>query len=183
MRYFAKLSLKVLALGVAVLGLAGIGLGQGQTARASKPVTLTYAGYMAGLPVFTMSATVTLPAGVVPGNGGYSISADGQTAGNLRMLYPYQASINASGALKNQGASPQQFTSVSQILGKQEAVTLTYAAGGKVGIDAPGAGGSGAGLCQRHDGPSECRCGADCHIRQDSSVQWDVQAVRWRAAL
>jgi hypothetical protein len=52
------------------------------------------------------------------------------------MLYPYNASISANGALKGQGAVPKQFRSVSQILGKQEAVTLTYGAGGKVGINA-----------------------------------------------
>ena len=140
MRYFDRSSIrtpvKALALTAAVLGAAWIGLGEGEPARAAKPVTLTYAGYMAGLPVFTMTATVTLPAGAVPGNGGYSISADGQTAGNLRMLYPYQASVNATGALKNQAASPKHFTSISQIMGKQEAVTLTYGANGKVGINA-----------------------------------------------
>lgn len=134
MRYFAR----SLFAGAAVLGLAalGLGLGTGAPARAAKPVTLTYAGYMAGLPVFSLSTTVSLPAGTVPGNGGYSIAADGQTAGNFRLLYPYAASVSASGALKNQGAAPKQFRSVSQILGKQEAVTLTYGAGGKVGIDA-----------------------------------------------
>ncbi len=132
MRYFAK---HILA-GIAVLGLAAVGLGLSQGAEASRPVTLTYAGYMAGLPVFSLSTTVNLPAGTVPGNGGYTITAAGQTAGNFRMLYPYAASINASGALKNQAAAPKQFRSVSQIMGRQEAVTLTYGAGGKVGINA-----------------------------------------------
>lgn len=136
MRYFAR----SLIIGAAVLYTGLVGLAGGPwapgKALAAKPVTLTYAGYMAGLPVFTLTTTVTLPAGAIPGNGSYNIAADGQTAGNLRMLYPYQASINAQGALKNQAASPQQFRSVSQIMGKQEAVTLTYGAGGKVGIDA-----------------------------------------------
>ena len=137
MRYFAKpLFAKPILAGIAVLGLAAVGLALGQGAEAARPVTLTYAGYMAGLPVFSLSTTVNLPAGTVPGNGGYTITADGQTAGNFRMLYPYAASINASGALKNQAAAPRQFRSVSQIMGRQEAVTLTYGAGGKVGINA-----------------------------------------------
>jgi hypothetical protein len=132
MRYFAR----SLVLGGALLGLAWAGFGPGQPARAAKPVTLTYAGYMAGVPVFTLTTSVTLPAGTVPGNGAYAISADGQTAGNLRMLYPYQASLSANGALKGQAAAPKQYRSVSQIMGRQEAVTLTYGAGGKVGINA-----------------------------------------------
>ncbi|WP_374650116.1 DUF3108 domain-containing protein [Dongia sp.] len=136
MRYLSK---PVLA-GLVLLGLAAgclaLSAGALSPARAARPVTLTYAGYMAGLPVFSFNTTVTLPAGTVPGNGGYSIAADGQTAGNFRLLYPYAASINASGALKNQKAAPRQFRSVSQIMGRQEAVTLTYGAGGKVGIDA-----------------------------------------------
>lgn len=152
MRYFTRSQLRRIparwlratALGAAVLGLGWAGLALGPSgltlgvapARAAKPVTLTYAGYMAGLPVFSLTTTVTLPAGIVPGNGGYAISADGQTAGNLRLLYPYAANINAKGALKNQAASPRQFNSVSQIMGRQEVVTLTYGAGGKVGIDA-----------------------------------------------
>lgn len=131
MRYFTRpLIVGALALAAAAAALTTL------PATAAKPVTLTYAGYMAGLPVFTMTANVTLPAGTVPGSGAYAISADGQTAGNLRLLYPYQASVAAHGALKNQAATPQQFRSVSQIMGKQEAVTLTYGAGGKVAIDA-----------------------------------------------
>jgi hypothetical protein len=141
MRYLSRsLAPRSLVLVATILGIALSGGGESvfrvPAAQAARPVTLTYAGYMAGLPVFSLTTTVSLPAGTVPGNGGYSISADGQTAGNLRMLYPYAASINAKGALKNQAAAPKQFSSVSQIMGKQEAVTLTYGAGGKVGIDA-----------------------------------------------
>ncbi len=124
----------------ALMGLIAAALvslaGDPGPARAAKPVQLTYAGYMAGLPVFTLSTTVTLPAGAVPGNGAYSISANGATAGNFKLLYPYAANIAASGALKNQKAAPNQFSSVSHVMGRQEAVTLTYGAGGKVGIDA-----------------------------------------------
>jgi hypothetical protein len=136
MRYFSAPLLAGVAL--FALGLAGLATLAATTApaRAAKPVTLTYAGYMAGLPVFSLTTTVTLPAGTIPGNGGYSIAADGQTAGNLRMLYPYQANVKATGALAGQKAAPQQFRSVSQIMGRQEAVTLTYGTGGKVGINA-----------------------------------------------
>lgn len=148
MRYFARsliggipakwlrgrlLRATILGFGLTSLAAGPVGV---SSALAAKPVTLTYAGYMAGLPVFSLTTTVTLPAGIVPGNGGYTISADGETAGNLRMLYPYAASINANGALRNLAAAPKLFRSVSQIMGKQEAVTLTYSAGGKVGINA-----------------------------------------------
>jgi hypothetical protein len=136
MRYLPKPLLAGLALaGLATAALA-FGLWAPQPASAARPVSLTYTGYMAGLPVFSLNTTVSLPAGTVPGNGGYSIAADGQTAGNFRLLYPYAASISATGALKNQKAAPKLFRSVSEIMGRQEAVTLTYGGGGKVGIEA-----------------------------------------------
>jgi hypothetical protein len=107
-----------------------------QGALAARPVTLDYVGYMAGLPVFSLTATVNLPAGLVPGNGGYAISAQARTAGNFQFLYPYQARVDSNGALKSQLAAPKKFYSVAAIMGRQEAVTLTYGAGGKVRISA-----------------------------------------------
>jgi len=135
MRYLSKPILAGLGiLGMIVAGLAVVGAPVAP-ARAAKPVTLTYAGYMAGLPVFSFTTTVTLPDGAIPGNGGYTIAAAGQTAGNFRLLYPYRTDISASGTLVSQKASPRQFRSVSQITGKQEAVTLSYGSSGKVGIN------------------------------------------------
>ncbi|MBL8710737.1 MAG: DUF3108 domain-containing protein [Rhodospirillaceae bacterium] len=152
MRYFsrrAKLGILGRRLGVLLLaGLAGVclgsgGLGSGGGARAAQPVTLSYTGYMAGLPVFSLTATIDFPAGagtgamsLVPGNGGYSLNADAATAGNFRLLYPYRATVVSSGQLSDQTAAPRQFRSVAEILGKQEAVTLTYGQGGRVGIEA-----------------------------------------------
>ncbi len=141
MRYFSlQRPARILFARTFLAGLVAIGFltlaGSSEPARASKPMKLTYAGYMAGLPVFALSTSVTLPAGTVPGNGTYNIAANGGTAGNFKLLYPYAANISATGALKNLKAAPREFRSVSAIMGRQEAVTLTYAAGGKVGINA-----------------------------------------------
>jgi hypothetical protein len=133
MRYFGRIGFS-LALGLGVLGSLG-GL-----ARAAEPVTLTYTGYMAGLPVFSLTATVELPAGqgvgLVPGSGRYSLNADAATIGNFRLLYPYRATMVSTGNLAGATAAPKQFRSVADIVGKQEAVTLTYGKGGHVAIDA-----------------------------------------------
>lgn len=133
MRYFGRIST---VLGLSLLAL-GLPLGAGL--RAAQPVTLTYTGYMAGLPVFSLTATVALPAGnaaPVPGNGAYSLNADAATIGNFRLLYPYRTTVVASGKLAEQQAIPKQFRSVADIMGKQEAVTLSYGAGGNVAIEA-----------------------------------------------
>lgn len=106
-------------------------------AKAAQPVTLTYTGYMAGLPVFSLTAQVELPAGgTAPGDGRYSLNADAATIGNFRLLYPYRATVVTAGALADQQAQPKQFRSVADIMGKQEAVTLTYGSSGSVAIDA-----------------------------------------------
>lgn len=133
MRYFKKIG--------AVLGLC-LGFAAGP-AMAAQPVTLTYTGYMAGLPVFTLTANVELPAGqgsgaaiLIPGDGRYSLNADAATSGNFRLLYPYRATIVANGHLAAQAASPKQFRSVAEIVGKQESVALTYGSGGAVAIEA-----------------------------------------------
>ena len=128
MRYLGKL-------GAAMSLLAASLIGTG--AQAAQPVTLTYTGYMAGLPVFTLTATVELPGnGVVPGDGRYSLNADASTIGNFRLLYPYRATMVTAGSLAAQQAKPKQFRSIADIMGKQEAVTLTYGSGGTVAIEA-----------------------------------------------
>ncbi|WP_374375075.1 DUF3108 domain-containing protein [Dongia sp.] len=137
MRYLSRIGFS-LGLGLLVSGgLAG-------PAQAAEPVTLTYTGYMAGLPVFSLTATVELPAGqgseagaeLVPGNGRYSLNADAATTGNFRFLYPYRATMVSTGNLAGATAAPKQFRSVADIVGKQEAVTLTYGKGGNVAIEA-----------------------------------------------
>jgi hypothetical protein len=136
MRYFTRIGC------AAALGLLALG-GLGGPARAAEPVTLSYTGYMAGLPVFSLTATVELPAGqgtgqagLVPGNGRYSLNADAATIGNFRLLYPYRATLVSTGNLTGKTAAPKQFRSVADIVGKQEAVTLTYGQGGNVAIEA-----------------------------------------------
>jgi hypothetical protein len=135
MRYFGR-SIAIVALGL----VFGLPLGPGPfvpAARAAEPVTLTYTGYMAGLPVFSLTAQVKLPGeGRAPGNGAYSLNADAATSGNFRLLYPYRATMVSSGRLAGQKAAPAQFRSVADIMGKQEAVTLTYGQGGAVAIEA-----------------------------------------------
>ncbi|TDQ84278.1 uncharacterized protein DUF3108 [Dongia mobilis] len=139
MRYFGR-QFASLASGLAsglISGLAfWLSLGA-LPAQAAEPVTLTYTGYMAGLPVFSLTAQVKLPGeGKAAGNGAYSLNADAATSGNFRLLYPYRATMVSSGSLAEQKAAPKQFRSVAEIMGRQEAVTLTYGQGGAVAIEA-----------------------------------------------
>lgn len=133
MRYFRAIQ--------AFLGLS-LALAAGP-ANAAQQVTLTYTGYMAGLPVFNLTANVELPTGqgsgaavLIPGDGRYSLNADAATIGNFRLLYPYRATVVSTGHLADQAAAPQQFRSVADIVGKQESVVLTYGKGGAVAIEA-----------------------------------------------
>lgn len=104
---------------------------------AADPVTLTYTGYMAGMPVFSLTAQVQMPGeGGGTGNGAYSLNADAATSGNFRLLYPYRATVVSNGRLADQMAVPTLFRSVAEVMGRQEAVTLTYGKAGAVAIEA-----------------------------------------------
>lgn len=103
---------------------------------AANPTTLTYVGYLAGLPVMTVSAAVDLPAGAKPAQGGYTVSAEIGTTGSFAALYPYHMSIISQGRLAKAKAQPKQFRSVGRIYQKQESVTLNYGANGEVSITA-----------------------------------------------
>jgi hypothetical protein len=101
---------------------------------AANPSTLTYVGYLAGLPVMTISATVDLPAGLKPAQGAYLVNAEIGTTGTFASLYPYHQSIAAQGRLAQTKAQPKQFRSVGRIYQKQESVTLNYGPNGQVSI-------------------------------------------------
>jgi len=118
--------------GLAVLGwLAGIA-----PAAAANQVQLSYLGYVAGAPVLTLRANITVPEGSKPGDGAYTIAADIATIGNLAVLYPFTQSLQATGALKGGKARPANYRSTMRIWNRQEFIDLTYAANGAVGIRA-----------------------------------------------
>jgi hypothetical protein len=106
----------------------------------AKPVTLNYLAYMLGYPVLSMTAQVDLPvaAGANPrvADGGYSLQANIVTQGSLGTLYPYRMQVASHGKLARAGVQPGQFRSEGQVMQQVESVTLTYGAGGKVGIQA-----------------------------------------------
>jgi hypothetical protein len=97
---------------------------------------LGYVGYIAGAPVLNLRANITVPEGVRPGDGAYKVTADIATIGNLAVLYPFTQSVQAAGALRGGKARPATYTSTMRIWSRQEAVTLTYAPNGAVGIQA-----------------------------------------------
>jgi hypothetical protein len=105
-------------------------------AAAANQAKLSYVGYIAGAPVLNLDAQITVPAGTRPGDGAYTIAADIATMGNLAMLYPYTQSLRATGALKGGKARPARYNSTLRVWDRQESVTLTYAPGGAVGIEA-----------------------------------------------
>jgi len=127
-----------LLLGLAMLVSAA---GIGSTSAAAGQKTLTYLGYLAGVPVLNLTATVTVPvsgggAMAAPVTGAYQINAQMGTIGNLAMLYPYQASMAANGRMSVGRPTPQQFKSNQTIWQKQESITLTYDGAGDVSITA-----------------------------------------------
>ena len=116
---------------IAVL-LAGLA----PAAAAANQAQLSYVGYLAGAPVLSLEANITVPAGTKPGDGAYFISADVATLGNLALLYPFTQTLQANGSLKGGKASPSQYQSTMRIFSRQESVVLTYAPNGAVGIEA-----------------------------------------------
>lgn len=105
-------------------------------AAAANQARLSYVGYLAGAPVLTLAADITVPDGVKPGDGAYAIAADMATIGNLAVLYPYTQSLQATGAMKGGKARPARYQSTMRIWNRQESIALTYAPGGAVGIQA-----------------------------------------------
>lgn len=128
-----KIRLGYRALGVAIAGLLA---GLAPVAAAANQTQLSYVGYLAGAPVLSLDANITVPSGAKPGDGAYFISADLATLGNLALLYPFTQRLQANGALKGGKASPSQYQSTMRIFSRQESVRLTYAPNGAVGIEA-----------------------------------------------
>lgn len=105
-------------------------------AAADNRAHLTYVGYLGGAPVLSLGANITVPEGTKPQNGGYVVSADIATTGNLAMLYPFTQSLKASGALKGHRPHPASYRSDLQVWNRRESIALSYAANGAVGIEA-----------------------------------------------
>lgn len=116
--------------------LAALGWLAAAMPASANQAQLGYVGYLAGAPVLTLTANITVPEGAKPGDGAYAIAADIATTGNLAVLYPYTQSLQAKGSLKGGKARPANYQSTMRVWSKQELVSLTYAANGAVGIKA-----------------------------------------------
>jgi hypothetical protein len=117
--------------------LAALGWLAGMTpAVAANRAQLSYVGYLAGAPVLTLNANITVPEGTKPGDGAYTIAADIATIGNLAVLYPFTQSLQATGALKGGKARPGSYQSTMRIWSRQEFIALSYDGNGQVGIRA-----------------------------------------------
>lgn len=116
--------------------VAAAGLLASVVPAAANQAQLSYIGYLAGAPVLTLSANITVPEGTKPGDGAYKIAADIATTGNLALLYPFTQSLQAAGALKSGKAQPASYQSTMRIWSRQEFIALTYAPNGSVGIRA-----------------------------------------------
>ena len=121
--------------------------GATSASAAAGQTTLTYVGYLAGVPVLDLRATVTVPVNTVaaggstgtavaPENGPYQISASMGTIGNLAILYPYHSDMQAKGRMTTGRPTPSLFNSDQTIWQKRETVTLTYDGAGDVTISA-----------------------------------------------
>src|SRR5690242_11470827 len=119
-----------------LVALAALGWLAGAAPAAANQAQLSYVGYIAGAPVLNLTADITVPEGAKPRDGAYRIAADIATMGNLAVLYPYTQSLQATGALHGGKARPTKYHSTMRVWNRQEAVTLTYAPNGAVGIEA-----------------------------------------------
>jgi hypothetical protein len=128
--------LAVMVLGVMVF--AGTVLLPG---AASAKMTLNYIGYLSGIPVIDLTATVDVPvtagaAGTTAGTGAYRVSAVMATSGNFAALYPYRQELQAQGSMAKAKPMPKQFQSDATIWQRHETVTLAYGEGGQVSVAA-----------------------------------------------
>jgi hypothetical protein len=117
-------------------GAAALVWAAGAAPAAANQAHLGYIGYLAGAPVLTLDADITVPEGAKPADGAYKIAADIATTGNLAVLYPYTQSLQATGALKGGKARPGRYQSTMRVWSRQEFIVLNYAADGAVGIQA-----------------------------------------------
>ena len=118
------------------LVVAAVGWLAASAAASANQAQLSYIGYLAGAPVLSLEAKITVPEGAKPTDGAYTLAADIATTGNLAVLYPYTQSLSAKGSLAGGKARPARYQSTMRIWNKQELVTLTYGANGAVGINA-----------------------------------------------
>jgi hypothetical protein len=121
---------------LAGLSVAGLLACLGPAAASARQAQLSYVGYLAGAPVLSLEASITVPEGAKPGDGAYFVSADIATLGNLALLYPFTQTVQANGALKGGKARPSQYQSTMRVLSRQQSVILSYAPDGAVAIEA-----------------------------------------------
>ena len=79
--------------GLAGLSVAGLLACLGPAAASARQAQLSYVGYLAGAPVLSLEASITVPEGAKPGDGAYFVSADIATLGNLALLYPFTQTV------------------------------------------------------------------------------------------
>lgn len=126
----------VLAGAPAALAMAFLALAPAPAQAVQNAAHLTYVGYLGGAPVLSLTANIAVPQGTKPAEGGYVVTADMATTGNLALLYPFTQSLKASGALTGHKPQPASYRSDMRIWNKQQSVALTYGANGTVAIQA-----------------------------------------------
>ncbi len=100
----------------------------------AKKVTLTYVGYLAGLPVLDLLATIDLAEVATPAKGAYRITAEIATKGDLARLYPFRQSMETVGRFMAGLPSPQSHRVGQTIWNQTRSVTLRYVSDGTVRV-------------------------------------------------
>ena len=121
--------------------VAGFGCAILPQAAAAKSTTLSYVGYLAGIPVLNLTAVVDIPVAsttalATAGSGAYRIDATLVTSGNFAVLYPFKAEMTAQGNMAKARPTPRQYNSDQTVWQRRETVSLTYGTGGQVTITA-----------------------------------------------
>jgi len=121
----------------AVLAVLSIVLGFSVSHPAeARKVTLSYIGYLSGVPVLDLVATIEAPEGVILTEGEYKIAASVATSGNFARLYPFRQNMTSEGVITGGLPNPSSHHLRQVIWGRTFKIALTYGPDGVVSIDA-----------------------------------------------
>ena len=116
----------------ALLALLGFAAGAAAAAD-SKEVRLSYYGYLGDIQIGQLEVSFRLPPNGVLAMP-YNVRADLTLAGTYGQLLPFHWQGEAAGGTGQYGVKPSRYQSFMNLLGSQEALTMTYRPNGAVEV-------------------------------------------------
>lgn len=143
MRVFAALAL----CGLAIAAAAQAPVDEGAS-RAADAVTLRYEVSWSVVPLLEIESETRLL------SDGYAMAVEMETVGLVDMLFPWRATQQATGAVKDRALSPRSFRAESVFRGRRQEIDLGY---GPSGLDRERVEGSTVEPSERVEVPAELR--------------------------